>query len=257
MSDIHHRTQGATQLLTTAKIPVDYQHPNPIDTVDEKFAEAIWKRPDDERTKDWKLLIQGAVMARQVHRFADLRQTKFDGTPLPDGSNMFFAPVFGRSNGSEGLWRKFLWYKDWLTFLHYDGVITLLPEREEELWLNRYQLMWSNVVDDVDTCSVEELHDLRNTQIMCHLDQNLAKTPEVNQTYLNPPELNWVHQWRESIVELLQEMQRAYQSTEGGQDAIDAAMQKVCTMCVPNAVSEVGHLIGASDDLPLAYVFDS
>jgi len=123
-----HVHKKVIELLMLAAIPADYQLPKPIRTVDERSLEAILERSDDNRAKEWKLLIQGAESAKQVYRFTDIRQTQLDSTPLPDGSNLFWAPVLGHTNGSQELWHQFLWYKEWLTLLHYDGLITLRPE---------------------------------------------------------------------------------------------------------------------------------
>lgn len=75
----------------------------------------------------WKALASAVDGSEQVHRFSDRRHTNFEGKPLPDGSNLevLIQRADGTiiDNGSVHLRSAFAFYKEWLTFLHYDELL--------------------------------------------------------------------------------------------------------------------------------------
>jgi hypothetical protein len=148
-----------------------------------------------------RLIKAATTLSAQVQRFLDPKQTAFEGTPLPDGSNLFTA-----TNGSQDLANTFHLYKKWLTALHMDSLIRVETAEDGTKSLNtelmelfkgddpwHARTLWENEADHASTRTFERGDRL---DILPH--RTSISTPR------HP--FRWVRRWRQWLVDAADEV---------------------------------------------------
>ncbi|KAI9875291.1 MAG: hypothetical protein M1830_008656 [Pleopsidium flavum] len=188
------------------------------DSVDRDFVNDIYGFTGKPVFVYWQSLASAADSSEQIHRFSDSRHTVFEGKPLPDGSNLD-GPVQRADgsifyNGSIHLKSAFDYYKRWLTFLHYDELLTFTRRRRRSAFLVN------------DERIEDELHvDLRHECNLLVRSGNL-KVPKLSRSFRPIDSLAWVPQWRDDIETGLAWMQAARNwATIYNEDVLHAVQQ--------------------------------
>jgi len=172
----------------------------------------------------WKALASAVDGSEQVHRFSDRRHTNFEGKPLLDGSNLevLIQRADGTiiDNGSVHLRSAFAFYKEWLTFLHYD-----------ELLIFHRRNRPGSSFETNDGRITEELHEDLRTGCALLVHYGNAKVPERGRTFRSVDSLTWVGEWRDDIGNGLAWMQAARNwATLNNGDVVTAVSRYVITL---------------------------
>ena len=162
-------------------------------------------------------LAYSPIVVTELERLADSRQTKFEGKPLKDGSNLFtrtYNPVTGHSepNGSQGLREMYGYMKEVLTML-FQRCLVLVED----------DLGTTNAVQQrrYVTYGRDRLENLLVGGALHLYQREIAKLERP----LNGPEFapgfEWVPAFRTSIVDGLESIQAAlWWSVEHAYDPI-------------------------------------
>lgn len=144
--------------------------------------------------------------AENLHRFSDRRQDRFEGKPLPDGSNLniMMEQEDGtfKVNGTDLLRKTFQLYRQWLEWLYLDFLLALDITRNNATNWN----LECRINDDLlitQTLSVDFFHAAKMIA-----DQERVQFSELDDVtqFDTDEELNWILLWRRSIANTLQDM---------------------------------------------------
>jgi hypothetical protein len=145
-----------------------------------------------------RLIKAATTLSAQVQRFLDPKQTAFEGTPLPDGSNLFTA-----TNGSQDLANTFHLYKKWLTALHMDSLIRVETAEDGTKSLNT-ELM--ELFKGDDPWHARTLWENEASTRTFERGDRLDILP--HRTSISTPRhpFRWVRRWRQWLVDAADEV---------------------------------------------------
>lgn len=162
----------------------------------------------DDLTKDhhrsvprWQRFLTSVLDSWHIHRFCDIRQVKWQEMIEPSGSNIAHL---------EDLYLTYLWYWDWLEWIHCDSIIGVSDADIASLKANnRSDYNRPSLV----LVRYEELKVLL-ARIKELARTNLAKAfpnPRIPDGYLvHHPEYEWVYTWRKEMHKTLIAMAEHY-----------------------------------------------